>query len=292
MTGFARVRRTLPQGDIVVSLRAVNHRALDPQFHLPGDLDPFESAMRKTITGKLTRGHVDVRVHFARSTASGAALLNRAALGAWIAAFRLAATEFQIKGEPDLNTALRVPGMMNDPGPEDLGPEFEAGLLGALEEALEILNREREKEGADTVAVLHIHRERIARAALQMEAVRADVSTQLQLRMQEKLSDVFRLANADPARLAQEAAILADRSEISEELARLKIHCERLKELLEQGGETGKRLEFLAQEMQRETNTMLSKSTGAGEPGRKLSAMALEVKAEIEKIREQSLNLE
>lgn len=292
MTGFARVRRAVPQGEIVVSLKSVNHRALDLQFHLPGDLDPYESQLRKAISDKIVRGHVDVRVHFVRAAAVAGASVNQALLASWVGAFRDAATRYQLAGEPDLNVALRMPGMIEDRGPEELGAEFEAALLDATRHALELLCAAREREGADTVTVLRRHQQKIASSAADMEHLRSDVVVQLHLRLQEKLAEIFRVANADPARIAQEAAILADRSDISEELARLKIHATRLNEMLDTGGELGKRLEFLAQEMQRETNTILSKSMGAGEPGRRITAFGLEVKSEVEKIREQSLNLE
>jgi uncharacterized protein (TIGR00255 family) len=292
MTGFARVRRTVPQGEVVLSLKSVNHRALDLQFHLPSDVDPYESALRKAIAEKIVRGHVDVRVHFGRTSATSGAAVNHALLAAWIAAFREAAEKHSLSGEPDLNTALRIPGMLDDRGPEELGAEFEAAVVSAAAEAIKLLNEARAREGADTVAVLRRHREKIENAAGEMEGLRAEVTLHLQARLQEKLVEVFRVANTDPGRIAQEVAILTDRSDISEEIARLKIHAQRLAELLEAGGEIGKRLEFLAQEMQRETNTVLSKSMGAGEPGRRITAIGLELKAEVEKIREQSLNLE
>ena len=292
MTGFARVRRTTPQGEIVLSLKSVNHRALDLQFHLPSDVDPFEGALRKAIADKVVRGHVDVRLHLVKTSAGAGATVNHALLEAWITAFREAAKHYGVSGEPDLNAALRMPGMLDDRGPEDLGAEFEAALQAAAAEAVTRLNETRTREGADTVTVLRQHRLRIETAALEMEALRAAVSEHLQTRLQEKLVEVFRQANADPGRITQEVAMLTERSDISEEIARLKIHAQRLAELLDAGGETGKRLEFLAQEMQRETNTVLSKSMSAGEPGRRITAIGLELKAEIEKIREQSLNLE
>lgn len=292
MTGFARVRRTVPQGEIVLSLKSVNHRALDLQFHLPGDVDPYEGVLRKAIAEKIVRGHVDVRLHLARGASGSAAAVNHALLASWIAAFREAAERHGLSGEPDLNTALRVPGMLEDRGPEELGAEFEAALASAAAEAIGLLNQARAREGADTVTVLRRHCQKIAAAATEMQGLRAEVSSHLHTRLQEKLVEVFRLANADPGRIAQEVAMLTERSDISEEIARLGIHAQRLAELLDSGGETGKRLEFLAQEMQRETNTVLSKSINAGEPGRRITAIGLELKAEVEKIREQSLNLE
>jgi uncharacterized protein (TIGR00255 family) len=218
--------------------------------------------------------------------------VNHAMLAAWIRAFRDAARTHGIPGEPDLNAALRVPGMIEERMPEELGSGFEAALAGAAAEAITLLNEARAREGADTAAVLRRHCEKIAAAAVELENLRGEVSFHLQTRLHEKLNEVFRLTNADPSRITQEVAMLTERSDVSEEIARLKIHAQRLTEILNGGGETGKRLEFLAQEMQRETNTVLSKSMNAGEPGRRITEIGLELKAEVEKIREQSLNLE
>ncbi len=296
MTGFSRVRRRLtgefPECELVFSLRTVNHRALDLHFHLPPEFDPFESALRRMLGSRIHRGHVDVRVQFERSAAAGESALNRPMLEAWIAAFRTAAKEFSIAGEPDLNVALRVPGMLSDSGGGELGSAFEAALLAVADEAIDGLNGEREREGAHTAAVVETHRSAVEAAAGEMEQVRASITSHLKMRLEERLAELLAAAHLDPARLAQEAALLADRSDVSEETARLRIHTTRLAELLAQGGEVGKKIEFLAQEMLRETNTVLSKSNSAGEPGRRLSELALAVKSEIEKIREQSLNLE
>jgi uncharacterized protein (TIGR00255 family) len=125
-----------------------------------------------------------------------------------------------------------------------------------------------------------------------MEQLRAAASEYFQKRLAERLQEVAKGIQIDPQRLAQEAAILADRSDIGEELARLKIHSGQLAVLLDAGGEVGKKLDFLLQEMNRETNTILSKTSGAGEPAMKITDLALAAKAAIEKIREQSLNLE
>ena len=293
MTGFARIRRTAPPGEIVLSLKSVNHRALDLQFHLPSDVDPYEAPLRRAISEKVVRGHVDVRLHLARTAAHGSGpAVNQTLLSAWIGAFRQAAHQHGIAGEPDLNVAFRMPGMLEDNGPQELGPEFESALMSAAREAVAALNEARTREGADTVEVLRRHQGKIEAAAIEMEGLRAGVMTNLHSRLQEKLLEIFRVADADTSRIAQEAAMLTDRSDISEEIARLKIHAQRLTELLDAGGEVGKRLEFLAQEMQREANTVLSKSMGAGEPGRRITEIGLAVKAEVEKIREQSLNLE
>jgi uncharacterized protein (TIGR00255 family) len=125
-----------------------------------------------------------------------------------------------------------------------------------------------------------------------MQGIRSGATAAFQVRLTERLKDLLQGAQIDPQRLAQEAAMLADRSDIGEELARLRIHSGQLEAILRGGGEVGKKLDFLLQEMNRETNTVLSKTSGAGDAGLKITERALAVKAAIEKIREQSLNLE
>lgn len=291
MTGFARVRRILPEGDLTIGLRAVNHRGLDLQFHLPPDLDPTENAMRKAVSARIGRGHISIRAHFNRNPSVLGSGVNKPLLQAWLNAFEQAKREFNLAGEPDLNVALRLPGMIGEANPEDLAG-LEAAVVSVIEEALESLNSERAREGSETAKALRIHRQRISSARAKIAELRASVLPSLQERMNLRLSEMLQGAGIDPARLAQEAAILADRSDISEELARLAIHNDRLGELLDAGGEVGKKVEFLTQEMHRETNTILSKSNAAGELGRGIAEHALAIKAEIEKIREQSLNLE
>lgn len=292
MTGFARATRTLAEGKLTVSLRAVNHRSLDLHFHLPAVLEPFEPAMRKRFTGKVIRGHIDVRASFAEAAGAAVVRYNRPLLEAYVAAYRQAATEFGIGGEPDLNAALRIPGMLADDTLADLGAEFEAQVIAAFDEALDILNAERSREGAETGIVLRGHAERIRAAVSEIESLRAGILPALHARMTERLGELLQGFNLDPARITQEAAVLADRSDIAEEVSRMKIHHGRLLAMLDAGGELGKKLDFLLQEMNRETTTILSKGNAAGQTGRSLTDLGLRVKSEIEKLREQSLNLE
>jgi uncharacterized protein (TIGR00255 family) len=281
MTGYARVRHASPDGEITFSLRSVNHRGLDVHFHTAPDLDPYEGALRKAISTHVTRGHVDVRAAVRRSGAAESVSWNRPLLEAWLAAFRRAREDYHLPGEPDLNAALRIPGMLGDPGGVEPAADLETRLVAACEEALAILNEFRSREGAETAAVLRGY-----------AATIRDAAEEMQTRLNEKLAELLRGSTIDPQRLAQEAAILADRGDIGEEITRLKIHSGQLEALLETGGEIGKKLDFLLQEMHRETNTILSKSNGAGEHGRRVTDLALGVKSDIEKIREQSLNLE
>jgi uncharacterized protein (TIGR00255 family) len=292
MTGFARARRPLGDGEIIVSVKSVNHRGLDVQVHASSAADPFENAIRAMVKQRLTRGHVEVRIALSESAAGGGSLaLNRALLDEYLKAFREAASAHALDAQPDLNAALRVPGMFAASAIE-APAETEAALLESLREALDELTAFRAREGAQIAEEMRGHNAQVAAAAANMEAIRAGAIAQFQARLADRLQDLLKGAQIDPQRLAQEAAILADRSDVSEELARLRIHSGQLAALLDAGGEIGKKLDFLLQEMNRETNTILSKTTGVGEAGMKITDLALAAKAAIEKVREQSLNLE
>jgi uncharacterized protein (TIGR00255 family) len=154
------------------------------------------------------------------------------------------------------------------------------------------LNRVREREGAETAAVLAERTKAIREATAKVRDIRSRALPAFQQRLKDRLAELLGGMTIDPQRLVQEAAILADRSDIGEEMARLDIHSEQLDQMLAKGGEVGKKMDFLLQEMNRETNTMLSKTNGVGEQGLQLTEVALGIKADIEKIREQSLNLE
>jgi uncharacterized protein (TIGR00255 family) len=293
MTGFARARRPLGDGELTVSLKSLNHRGLDVHVHAPPEADPFENAIRSVVKSRVVRGHVEIRIVLPRGAArESEPALNHAFLESYLKTFREAAAMHGLAADPDLNAALRVPGMFGEAVESDAPEGTEAALLDALEEGLTELNAFRSREGAEIAAEMQRHNARVAAAAEEMEQVRANAVTAFQARLSERLAELLKGAQIEPQRLAQEAAILADRSDIGEELARLKIHSTQLAGLLEAGGESGKKIDFLLQEMNRETNTILSKTGGAGSPGMRITELALEAKAEIEKVREQSLNLE
>ena len=293
MTGFARVRCPLGEGEIVISLKSLNHRGLDIQVHAPAAVDPLENTIRAMVKERVLRGHVEVRVSLPQSSSNGnAAVVNHRLLEEYLNAFREAADRHGLDSKPDLNAALRLPGMFVDAGEPEPPPDAEPALRETLAQALEGLNAFRAREGAEMAADMRSHNSRVATVAEQIEKIRVGAGAAFQNRLSERLKELLKGAQLDPQRLAQEAAILADRSDIGEELARLKIHSAQLLGLLDGGGEVGKKLDFLLQEMNRETNTILSKTNGVGDAGLKITELALEAKAAIEKIREQSLNLE
>ena len=293
MTGFARARRPLGDAELVVSVKTLNHRSLDIHIHAPSIVDPFENAVRALIKSHLVRGHVEVRVVLPPiADKGGSAAVNRPLLDAYLTAFRQAAAEQGLDAQPDLNAALRIPGMFGEAVSTEVPSDAEAVLLEALGAALQELNDFRAREGAEIGVEMRGNNARVRAAADEMEALRAGAQEVFGNRLAERLKDLLKGVQVDPQRLAQEAAVLADRSDIGEELARLKIHSGQLTLLLDGGGETGKKVDFLLQEMNRETNTILSKTSGAGEIGLKITELALGAKAAIEKVREQSLNLE
>jgi uncharacterized protein (TIGR00255 family) len=293
MTGFARVRKSTPCGDVTVSVKSLNHRALDIHFHTPAAVDPHENALRSLLKSRLTRGHIDVRISLAPHGDTQTAAVNRELLAAYVASFRKVAAELGIAAEPDLNQAMRLPGMFAESDAGNGGwPDLEQALLDALGEALDELNRFREREGRDMAEVIRRHNSAITEAAAEVESIREGAIPAYQARLTERLKELLKGAAVDPQRIVQEAAMLADRSDIGEECARLKIHAAQLQQLVDGGGEVGKKLDFLLQEMNRETNTILSKTNGIGETGLRITDLALKAKAEIEKIREQAQNLE
>ena len=292
MTGFARVRKVIEQGEIVVSLKSVNHRGLDLHFHLPPELDPIENDIRNLIKNSCARGHIQVHVGIARS-GGGAGALNRPLLAAWLQAFREAMEIHPLPDQqPDLNAALRVPGMLSGGEEEELAEDIAKAVLAAMEEGLAMLGEFREREGSAMAAEMRQRCAAIQALAVSIEEIRAGAIPAFQKRLRDKLGELLNGAVIDPQRLAQEAAVLADRSDVAEELVRLKTHAAQLNTILDGSGEVGKRLDFLLQEMNRESNTILSKTGGLGDLGLTITDLALAAKSEIDKIREQSLNLE
>jgi len=292
MTGYARVQHSGEWGEIALSIRSLNHRSLDLHFHLPSAFDAFENALRAAIKENVGRGHLDIRATWSPPIA-GEGGLNAPLFHSWMAAFHQAAKEIGVSGaQPDLNAALRVPGMVAGEADEHLPEAAESEVVGLLRHALDDLNQFRAREGEQLASVIRAHNRAVEQRIVELEQIRGSAVPLLQNRLNERLADLLRGAAIDPLRLAQEVAILADRSDVAEEIARLKIHAGQVSALIDGGGEVGKKLDFLLQEMNRETNTILSKTSGIGELGLKVTDLALATKSDIEKIREQALNLE
>ncbi|MDE3198518.1 MAG: DUF1732 domain-containing protein, partial [Acidobacteriota bacterium] len=218
--------------------------------------------------------------------------LNEPLLRAWLDAFHEIAARSGIECKPDINQALRVPGMIEARGTQGADEALEQASLAAAQEAIAELDRFRLREGTAIETELRARTATLRDLAQRMEEIRSRALPYFQQRLRDRLGELLGGAQIDPARVAQEAAMLAERSDISEEIVRLRMHAAQTDELLAAEGETGKKLDFLLQEMNRETNTILSKTGGLGEPGLTLTDLGLAAKAEIDRIREQSLNVE
>jgi uncharacterized protein (TIGR00255 family) len=198
-----------------------------------------------------------------------------------------------VEGEARLDTALRIPGMLVQQAGDAETPEgLEALVVETAEQALATLDEFRPREGAELGRLLSELNAAVLRGVEAVESCRLPAMEHYHARLEQRLRELTQGMDVDPQRVAQEAAILADKSDIAEEVGRLKVHVRELDAMLAAGGEVGKKLDFLMQEMSRETNTILSKTGSSGEFGLRVTSLALEIKANIERIREQALNLE
>jgi len=290
MTGFAQVKGQVNgQLSFILSLKSVNHRFLDVHFRMPPESDALEMKLRRLLKEKLARGHVELALNLERGGDENFAL-NRQIAGGYIRAFRAAAAEFSLAAEPDLNAILRLPGAL-DAAALSADSELEAAVLSKVEEVLARLNQMREEEGRGIERELRQRMAHVQKAGEGVEKHRQAVLhtyvEKLKARMQELIG-----TQVDPERVLQEAALLVDRSDIQEELVRLDTHVKHFLGLLDQGGEVGKKLDFLLQEMNRESNTLLSKTSGLAGEALQITEMGLAIKTEIEKAREQVQNIE
>ncbi len=290
MTGFAQVRgQAEGQLGFTLSLKSVNHRFLDVHFRMPSDTDSLEMKLRRLLKEKVARGHVEVTLSLDRGGAE-AFSLNREIVGGYIQAFRTAAAEFGLTAEPDLNTILRTPGALEGGAALPDG-SLETAVTAVADELVGKLNQMREEEGRSIEKELRERMGHIREAGNGVETHRQAVLhtyvEKLKGRMQELIGNAV-----EPERILQEAALLVDRSDIQEELVRLGTHVKHFLTLLDGGGEVGKKMDFLLQEMNREANTLLSKTSGLAGEALKITEMGLVIKAEIEKAREQVQNLE
>jgi len=294
MTGFARTQvRVHDQLVYTLSLKSVNHRFLDIQLRIPSGLDALEMDLRRALKENLVRGHVELTLSVDRSAQQKAGY-NRDLVAAYVEAFRTARSEFSLAGEPDLNAILRMPAaIQNDNrgnGDEDLAA-LAASVLEQIGPLLGELKAMRAREGEALTAVLQASLNRLAEATEGVAALRPEVEQRYQERLTQRL--VAATGNEfNRQRLLEEVAILVDRSDIAEELARMHTHIVHFRELLSGAGEVGKKLDFLLQEMNREANTLLSKTGGLGGKGTRITELGLAMKADIEKAREQIQNVE
>jgi len=294
MTGFARAQVGVnDQLSYTLSVKTVNHRFLDVQLRLPSGLDGLEMELRKALKDNLVRGHVDLTLSVDRGSQQRAGY-NRELVNGYLEAFAAAREEHSLGGQPDLNAVLRLPGALQNDNRSN-GDEEQAALAESVQREigplLEQLKTMRAREGEALEAILHSTLDRLREATEGVAGLRPEVEERYQARLTERLAAATG-PEFNRQRLLEEVAVLVERSDISEELERMRTHIGHFRELLAAGGEVGKKLDFLLQEMNREANTLLSKTGGIGGKGTRVTELGLAMKSEIEKAREQIQNVE
>ena len=289
MTGFGRGAASGENFSVVVEIKTVNNRYLDIHLRLSQELVAIEMLVRRIVSGRLSRGRVDVNINLDRIGAADYEV-NHALIAGHVNALREIQHEFNLGGEIDINSVARLPGALT-PARDGLNDSQMAGIEMALKEALAHLELMRESEGAALAEELRVRVAKIEAEVPIIENAATGLVDAYRQRLKKRITELVarggQVSELDACRLAQEVAYLADRSDISEELVRLRSHLEQFRAALEEKGEVGKRLDFLLQELNREANTVLSKSTEIA-----IKDAALAIKAEVEKLREQAQNVE
>jgi uncharacterized protein (TIGR00255 family) len=274
---------------VSVDLKTVNNRFLDVHVRISSEINPLEPVVKRQISNRLSRGRVDAAITFERTTEVEYEL-NRPLIAGYIQALRTIQKDFDVPGEPDINIIARLPGALQ-PGRNGLSDQMVAGVERAVEQALDELEKMREQEGSVLQLEMRERLDRIESLIPTIEAAAGSLIEFYRVRLQKKITELVSRSGQsielDPGRLAQEVAYLADRSDVSEEMLRLRSHIAQFRDALNSTTETGKMLDFLLQELNREANTTLSKSTDLS-----LKEAALGIKAEVEKLREQVQNVE
>jgi len=290
MTGFARARGSLGPWSYAWELKSVNAKGLDLRLRVPPGFDAVEIKARASLTARLARGSVFANLSAKRAEAEGAARVNRAALDRLLAALDDVPLHASLR-PASLDGLLTIRGVVEIVEPEDdeaARAALEASMLAALDSGLEELLTSRRAEGAALAAVLSDRLKRIGALAAQADAAPGRQPEAVRQRLAQQVARLLESAEGlDPARLHQEAVLLAVKADIREELDRLAAHVASGLKLLADGGPIGRRLDFLAQELSRETNTLCAKSNDSS-----LTAIGLDLKIEVEQLREQVQNIE
>ena len=293
MTGYAQAHAVESGWSLRVSVRSVNHRFLDLHLRVPEGFEPLEPRIRQMVRARIHRGHLDVTL-FHDLAGPAAVGVNEDIAGAYVQAVNALRKQFGIQAEPDLASILRLPGVIGSPAAslDEQLERLEIVASRCLSEALDKLNRMREAEANHLREEMAGRLRTIASDAAKVQGIAERARPAFARRLEQRLRELLGDAQLDPGRVAQEAAIAAERSDVSEELARLASHVQQFQSLLSGTSDVGKKLDFLLQEMQREANTLLSKTPGNEAEGLEITRLALGIKSEIEKLREQVQNIE
>jgi uncharacterized protein (TIGR00255 family) len=287
MTGFGQGSAEGDAFRVRVDIRSVNNRAIDVHTRLPQELSSLEVTLKKQVQAAVKRGRVDVTVSV-EQLKPATFEINRPLVSGYLMALSELKREFGLEGDPSLELIAKLPGALQvsqDSG--SLDEKLVSGAVAALSQALVSLTEMRVVEGQELAAELTSRLDNIERQMPAIENEAARLPAVYREKLMKRLQEVVAGGQVDETRIAQEAVMLADRSDISEEIARLKSHVAQMRDLLRSTDEAGKRLDFILQEMNREANTILSKSNDLA-----ISDAAIVIKTEVEKLREQGQNVE
>lgn len=287
MTGYGRGEAQGGGYRLRVELRAVNHRYLDLSLRLEPGLLPFEGEIRRQISGSVSRGRLEVFVSCEADGSGPGVRLNRTLAAAYVQAAEACAEAFGIPNDLSAAVLLAQPGVLSAEPDDEVAPVRKELLRAALAEALAALAEARRLEGGALLQDMSGRLELLEALNEQIDGRREVVIREYRQRLAERITELLEGPAPDPDRLAQEVALYADRSDVTEEVVRVRSHIAQFRERSRLDGPVGKSLDFLAQELNREFNTIGSKSQDAA-----IRAAVIDAKAEVEKIREQIQNVE
>ena len=288
MTGYGRAVETVNGREFTVELRSVNNRYLDCSVRLPRLLSFAEDAVKQAVKAAVSRGKVDVFISLRSEAEDDVQVnLNRGVLEGYLAAMRQMVTEFGVQDDISVSTVSRLPDVFAVDKKEVDEDQLQSDLLQAVSKALEGYDAMRTREGAALDADLRSRGETILSLVSQVEQGNGQTVADYRARLENKLREVLENTAIDESRILTEAAIFADKVAVDEETVRLRSHLQQMNSMLDGGGAIGRKLDFLLQEMNREANTIGSKCTDV-----KLARIVVDIKAELEKIREQTQNIE
>ena len=288
MTGYGRGVETVNGREFTVELRSVNNRYLDCSVRLPRLLSFAEDAVKQAVKASVSRGKVDVFISLRAEAEDDAQVnLNRGVLEGYLAAMRQMVTDFGVQDDISVSTVSRLPDVFTVEKKEVDEDQLLQDLLQVVNKALEGYDAMRTREGAALDADLRSRGETILSLVSQVEQGNGQTVADYRARLENKLREVLENTNIDESRILTEAAIFADKVAVDEETVRLRSHLQQMNSMLGGGGAIGRKLDFLLQEMNREANTIGSKCTDV-----KLARIVVDIKAELEKIREQTQNIE
>ena len=288
MTGYGRAVETVNGREFTVELRSVNNRYLDCTVKMPRMVSFAEDAVKQAVKAAVSRGKVDVYISVKSEGETDTTItLNTGVVQGYLAAMGRMVSEFGVKDDISVSTLSRLPEVFTVEKPEVDEEQLKADLLSVVAKALDSYNAMRAVEGAALDADLRKRGDTILELVSQVEAGNAQTVIDYRTRLENKLKEVLANTAIDESRILTEAAIFADKVAVDEETVRLRSHLEQMNTMLTAGGAMGRKLDFLLQEMNREANTIGSKCTDVA-----LARIVVDIKAELEKIREQTQNIE